>query len=78
MIYSTFKQQHNLNLDFINWIVYLDTGGTLASVHSPIYMNISLQMGTFRTLFAKIISDKHDDVMAKFGAIIAQGIIDAG
>lgn len=32
----------------------------------------------FRALYAKVISDKHDDVMAKFGAILAQGIIDAG
>lgn len=32
----------------------------------------------FRQLYAKVISDKHEDVMAKFGAILAQGIIDAG
>ncbi|CAG0904194.1 unnamed protein product [Cyprideis torosa] len=32
----------------------------------------------FRQLFAKVIPDKHEDVLAKFGAIIAQGIIDAG
>ncbi|XP_054156601.1 26S proteasome non-ATPase regulatory subunit 1-like [Oppia nitens] len=32
----------------------------------------------FRQLYVKVISDKHDDVMAKFGAILAQGIIDAG
>lgn len=32
----------------------------------------------FRQLYAKVIADKHDDVMAKFGAILAQGIIDAG
>lgn len=32
----------------------------------------------FRALYAKVISDKHDDTMAKFGAILAQGIIDAG
>lgn len=31
-----------------------------------------------RTLYAKVIVDKHEDVMAKFGAILAQGIIDAG
>lgn len=32
----------------------------------------------YRQLYSKVISDKHDDVMAKFGAIMAQGIIDAG
>lgn len=32
----------------------------------------------FRQLYSKVIADKHEDVMAKFGAIIAQGIIDAG
>merc|ERR1719369_1487499 len=30
----------------------------------------------FRALYTKVISDKHEDVMAKFGAILAQGIID--
>merc|ERR1712025_642073 len=32
----------------------------------------------FRAMYAKVISEKHEDVMAKFGAILAQGIIDAG
>merc|ERR1711963_423507 len=32
----------------------------------------------FRALCAKIIADKHEDVMVKLGAIFAQGIIDAG
>lgn len=31
-----------------------------------------------RTLFSKIISDKHEDPMARFGAALAQGLIDAG
>eukprot|EP00164_Ancoracysta_twista_P002156 GFYU01002846.1.p1 GENE.GFYU01002846.1~~GFYU01002846.1.p1 ORF type:complete len:990 (+),score=411.16 GFYU01002846.1:151-3120(+) len=31
-----------------------------------------------RKLFEKIIGDKHEDVMTKFGAILSQGIIDAG
>lgn len=35
-------------------------------------------MKDFRALYAKVIVDKHEDVMAKFGAILAQGIIDAG
>jgi 26S proteasome regulatory subunit N2 len=32
----------------------------------------------FHALYAKVIVDKHEDVMAKYGAILAQGIIDAG
>ena len=31
-----------------------------------------------RKLYEKIINDKHEDPMAKFGAALAQGIIDAG
>jgi len=33
---------------------------------------------TIRRLFEERISDKHEDVIAKFGAILASGIIDAG
>jgi 26S proteasome regulatory subunit N2 len=36
------------------------------------------QVKDFRALYAKVIVDKHEDVMAKYGAILAQGIIDAG
>jgi 26S proteasome regulatory subunit N2 len=32
----------------------------------------------FRQLYASVITNKHEDVMAKYGAILAQGIIDAG
>jgi len=32
----------------------------------------------FRQLYTKVVSDKHEDVMAKLGAILAKGIIDAG
>ncbi|KAF8331501.1 26S proteasome regulatory complex, non-ATPase subcomplex, Rpn2/Psmd1 subunit [Cantharellus anzutake] len=31
-----------------------------------------------RTLFTKIVSDKHEDPMARFGAALAQGLIGAG
>jgi 26S proteasome regulatory subunit N2 len=39
---------------------------------------LTFQVKDFRALYAKVIVDKHEDVMAKFGAILAQGIIDAG
>ena len=42
------------------------------------YLPCFPQMKHFRELYAKVIADKHEDVMAKFGAIMAQGIIDAG
>jgi 26S proteasome regulatory subunit N2 len=32
----------------------------------------------FRDIYVKAVSDKHEDIMARFGAILAQGIIDAG
>lgn len=31
-----------------------------------------------RSIYTKMISDKHEDAMAKFGAAISQGLIDAG
>ena len=31
-----------------------------------------------RKQFEKVVADKHEDVLARFGAILAQGIIDAG
>ena len=38
----------------------------------------SSKVKDFRALYAKVIGDKHEDAMAKFGAILAQGIIDGG
>ena len=38
----------------------------------------SPKVGSTRKLYEKIIGDKHEDVMAKFGAALGQGIIDAG
>lgn len=32
----------------------------------------------FRAHLTKVINDKHEEMMAKFGAIVAQGILDAG
>ena len=36
------------------------------------------KIAKFREIYAKVIGDKHEDVIAKFGATLAQGIIDAG
>ncbi|KAH9944140.1 D-isomer specific 2-hydroxyacid dehydrogenase [Epithele typhae] len=38
----------------------------------------SPSLASTRALFAKIVSDKHDDPMARFGAALGQGLIDAG
>ncbi|KAI9248920.1 armadillo-type protein [Sporodiniella umbellata] len=40
--------------------------------------NTNPKVASVRKNFEKIISDKHEDPMAKFGAVLAQGIIDAG
>ena len=36
------------------------------------------KVAKFREIYAKVISDKHEDIIAKFGATLAQGILDAG
>lgn len=36
------------------------------------------RVGAVRKALEKVISDKHEDAMAKFGAALAQGLIDAG
>lgn len=36
------------------------------------------RVGSFRQHYSKVASDKLEDNLTKFGAIIAQGIIDAG
>ncbi|PVD18462.1 hypothetical protein C0Q70_21011 [Pomacea canaliculata] len=59
---------------------YVRQGALIASALILIQHNevICPKVAHFRQLYAKVISDKHEDVMAKFGAIMAQGIIDAG
>jgi hypothetical protein len=36
------------------------------------------QVTKVRKMYERIIGDKHEDTLAKFGAILAQGVIDAG
>jgi 26S proteasome regulatory subunit N2 len=36
------------------------------------------QMAPTRALYAKIVADKHEDPMARFGAALGQGLVDAG
>ncbi|KAL8279340.1 hypothetical protein RQP46_008152 [Phenoliferia psychrophenolica] len=36
------------------------------------------KVGAVRAIFAKMVGDKHEDAMAKFGAALSQGILDAG
>lgn len=38
----------------------------------------SPSLASTRALYTKVISDKHEDPMARFGAAIGQGFIDAG
>lgn len=38
----------------------------------------SSSLSSTRTLYTKVISDKHEDPMARFGAALGQGFIDAG
>lgn len=38
----------------------------------------SPSLASTRALYSKIIADKHEDPMARFGAALGQGLIDAG
>lgn len=59
---------------------YVRQGALLASAMLLIQQTEAVcpKVKDFRALYTKVLNDKHDDVMAKFGAIMAQGIIDAG
>uniref|UniRef100_A0A668AUT7 26S proteasome non-ATPase regulatory subunit 1 n=1 Tax=Myripristis murdjan TaxID=586833 RepID=A0A668AUT7_9TELE len=80
---STFPPQEAINLlepmtnDPVN---YVRQGALIASALIMIQQTevTCPKVNQFRQLYSKVINDKHDDVMAKFGAILAQGILDAG
>ena len=38
----------------------------------------SPSLSSTRSLYQKVVADKHEDPMARFGAVLGQGLIDAG
>jgi 26S proteasome regulatory subunit N2 len=61
-------------------IDYVRQGALVASAMILIQTNEAAnpKVGPTRKLFETIIKDKHEDPMARFGAVLGQGIIDAG
>lgn len=59
---------------------YVRQGAFIASAMVLTQQNdvMCSKAAAFRNLYSSAITDKHEDIMAKFGAILAQGIIDAG
>ncbi|KAL9940157.1 hypothetical protein V8E36_000862 [Tilletia maclaganii] len=59
---------------------FVRQGASLALAMCLIQQNDALnpRVGIVRKKWEKIVTDKHEDVMAKFGAALAQGLIDAG
>ena len=53
---------------------YVRQGALLASAMVLVQQNDHMcpKLKTFKDLFTKTMSDKHEDVMVKFGAILAQ------
>ena len=66
-----------IKFDSINFV---RQGALIASAMILIQQNEQNcpKVSLFRRYYAEVVSNKHEDVMAKFGAILAQGIIDAG
>jgi 26S proteasome regulatory subunit N2 len=62
------------SVDFVRQGAFIALGMILvqqSEVSSP-------SLASTRSLYAKVVSDKHEDPMARFGAAIGQGFIDAG
>ncbi|KAJ3148007.1 proteasome regulatory particle base subunit [Geranomyces variabilis] len=59
---------------------YVRQGALIASAMILVQHNeqLSPKVASTRKLFETIIGDRHEEVMAKFGAVLGQGIIDAG
>jgi 26S proteasome regulatory subunit N2 len=61
-------------VDFVRQGAYISLAMILIQQNEP----QSPKVNQIRDLLAKVVSDKHEDPMARFGASLAQGIIDAG
>jgi len=61
-------------------VSYVRQGAMIASALVMIQQNENTtpKVKDFRATLVKTINDKHEEVMAKFGAILAHGILDAG
>jgi len=59
---------------------FVRQGALIASAMILVQQNESAspRVASIRSLYQKVINDKHEDAMAKFGAVLGQGIIDAG
>lgn len=59
---------------------FVRQGACIALAMIMIQQNETLNPGvvSVRNAFEKILSDKHEDALAKFGAALAQGILDSG
>jgi len=78
---SGMKEALNILEPMINDPVnYVRQGALLSSAMILVQHNEHLcpKLKTFKDLFTKTMGDKHEDVMVKFGAILAQGIINGG
>jgi len=59
---------------------FVKQGALIASAMVLIQSNeaMSPKVASIRKLYETIIKDKHEEAMAKFGAVLSQGILDAG
>lgn len=71
--HHVYEPHQLLQLQYITFITFV-----LLCLHTRSALISVIQVKSTRETYSKVISDKHEDVMAKFGAILAQGIIDAG
>nr|CEL66675.1 TPA: Proteasome/cyclosome repeat family protein,related [Neospora caninum Liverpool] len=64
----------NDSTDFVRQGAFIGLGFVLQQVPDA----ACSEAGAVRQQFQRVIADKHEDVMARFGALLASGLIDAG